>query len=166
MPLNLLKKYSGLLDINGLNENQRKASLQGIFDRDIRNNPNFVFNSKTIRPIVKDGMDAMEILLHHLTTTIVDEKTRKRDYDRFRSERLHWIKHHISSKQPNGLFIFSVKDKTAIRTYIYDSNEKYVIILEPFRNTADYYLLTAYHLTGKNKNKIKSKYKRRLNKVY
>ncbi len=108
----------------------------------------------------------MEILLHHLTTTIVDEKTRKRDYDRFRSERLHWIKHHISNKQPNGLFIFSVKDKTAIRTYIYDSNEKYVIILEPFRNTADYYLLTAYHLTGKNKNKIKSKYKRRLNKVH
>ena len=43
MPLNQLKKYNDLLDINGMSPLQRKTSLKGIFNRDITNNCNFKF---------------------------------------------------------------------------------------------------------------------------
>ena len=64
---------------------------------------------------------------------------------------------------------FSVREPKGIRTYIYDKVEKYVIILEPIRKMDKYYLLTAYHLAGKDakRNKIVEKYdKRRLNKLH
>ncbi len=43
MPLNLLKTYNALLDINGLSPQQRNISLKGVFNRDITNNNNFKF---------------------------------------------------------------------------------------------------------------------------
>jgi len=63
------------------------------------------------------------------------------------------------------MLIFSCKEPQGIRTYIYDKAEKYVVILEPYRNKDEYYLLTAYHLTGRNNKKIENKYKRKLNDV-
>ena len=63
------------------------------------------------------------------------------------------------------MLVFSCKEKQSIRTYIYDKEQKYVIILEPYRNKDEYYLLTAYHLTGPNKKKIENKYKRKLEDV-
>lgn len=36
--------------------------------------------------------------------------------------------------------------KNIYRTYVYDTAEKYVIVLEPQRSPYGYYLLTAYYL--------------------
>ena len=60
--------------------------------------------------------------------------------------------------------VFSVQEPQGIRTYIYDMDEHYVIILEPLRNKDEYYLLTAYHMEGKDvaRNKMDKKYMRRL----
>lgn len=166
MSFNILKKYNELLDIRGLSVTDRKKSLWQIFDRDFIAGSQPIFNGKNIEPIPKVGQETMEVLFHHLTTTIVDKKIRKRDMDLLRAERLHWIVHHFKKYKNLPLDVFSTKDKDGIRTYIYDDTEKYVIVLEPFRNRNAYYLLTAYHLTGRNKNKIKSKIRRKLNQLY
>jgi hypothetical protein len=78
MPHNLLKKYNQLLDIVALNDFQRKKSLEGVFDRDIKNNPTFIFQAKKINPTPADGQDSMERLFTHLTTVITDKSTNKR----------------------------------------------------------------------------------------
>lgn len=86
-----------------------------------------------------------------------------------RSQRLHWIRFHIEQKKKDDMLIFSVDEPQGIRTYIYDIVEKYVIVLEPDRKYDSYYLLTAYHLEGKDekRNKILSKYRKyRLPVVY
>lgn len=161
MPLNQIKRYNTLLDISGLSEANRKISLRAIFDRDITNNTNFSFRNKRIQPTPKDGELKLDTLYTHLTTTITDYKTNKREFDIHRSNRLHWVKYHLNEKKNDGMLVFSAKDKGGIRTYIYDVNEKYVIVLEPLRKINEYYLLTAYHLRGKNENKIQNKYKKR-----
>ena len=97
----------------------------------------------------------METLLNHLTTR--EEKdskgksTRARVFEMNRSQRLHWIKYHIEKRKTINIDIFSYEDRIkgrgeVIRTYIYDQDEAYVIILEPQRSKLDYYLLTAYYL--------------------
>jgi hypothetical protein len=161
MPLNQIKAYNSLLDISGLAERDRKISLKAIFDRDITNNANFKFRSKTIQPTPKEGELKLETLFTHLTTVVVDYKTKKREYDLYRSQRLHWLKYHVEEKRKQGMLVFSAKDKGGIRTYIYDQAEHYVIVLEPLRKINEYYLLTAYHLRGKDNKKIENKYKRR-----
>ncbi len=168
MALNLLKKYNQLLDILGMNENQRKYSLLGVFNRDIRNNSDFYFRRKPIHPTpVTDGEIAIETLFIHLTTQINNDSG-KREYDYDRSVRLHWIRYHIEEKNQNDTICFSVKEPQGIRTYIYDKNEKYVIVLEPLRKGTAYYLLTAYFLKGKDaqRNSIMKKYKRKLEDIY
>jgi hypothetical protein len=160
MPFNLIKVYNQLLEIGSFNSYQRKESLKGIFNRDIKDNPNFKFRCKQINPTPKDGEIPMETLFTHLTTKIVDEKTKKREFERERSIRLHWVKHHIDEKEKEGMLVFSTKDKNGLRTYIYDKREFYVIVLEPYRNGTEYYLLSAYHLQGRDKYKIENKYKR------
>jgi hypothetical protein len=62
------------------------------------------------------------------------------------------------------LYIFSVDEPDGIRTYIYDREEFYVIVLEPLKKKNEYYLLTAYYLEGKDKarDKMMKKYNRRL----
>lgn len=161
MPLNQIKSYNTLLDISGLSEANRKTSLRAIFDRDITNNTNFSFRDKRIQPTPKDGELKLETLYTHLTTIITDYKTNKREFDIHRANRLHWVKYHLDEKKNNDMLVFSAKDKGGIRTYIHDVKEKYVIVLEPLRKINEYYLLTAYHLRGKNENKIQNKYKKR-----
>lgn len=169
MPFNLLKTYNQLLEIKHLTEKQRTESLMAIFNRDIANNTGFKFNSKLIRPIAIEGREPLEILFTHITTTITDTNSRKREFDIYRSERLHWIKYHIEKGESDKVYIFSAEDKDGIRTYIYDEVEHYVIVLNPKVNTKNehyYYFLTAYHLRGKDKFKIMKKYKRKLNELY
>ena len=164
MPFNLTKKYNELLDIIGMPEQHRQRSLKGIFDRDILNNPMFTFMGKPIMPTPKEnGMVAMENLFNHLTRKEVNAEDHHREFDRGRSERLHWIKYHIGQNKPDNMLYFSVAEPRAARTYIYDVDEKYVIVLEPLRNGTAYYLLTAYHLEGRDsaRNKILNKYRRR-----
>ncbi|KAA6311727.1 hypothetical protein EZS27_037205 [termite gut metagenome] len=61
------------------------------------------------------------------------------------------------------MLVFSVAEPNGTRTYIYDKDEFYVIVLEPMRKKEEYYLLTAYYLDSRDKarDKIMKKYKRR-----
>ena len=152
-----MKKYNALLEVDMLTPAQRALSLRGVFNRDIQNNESFAFRAKKIYPIPAEGMDKLELLFSHLTTKVTDEKTKHREYDRSRSIRLHWIRHHIEEKKQDGMLIFSTINGREKRTYIYDRNEKYVIVLEPKEVKKQnakgedyfyryYYFLTAYTL--------------------
>ena len=148
MPFNLTKKYNDLLDLMGMSEFERTKSLRGVFNRDIQDNPKFVFQGKPIYPTPKeDGIIAMENLFNHLTRKETDKETHHREFDMSRSQRLY----------------FSVDEPRGKRTYIYDIDEFYVIVLEPRRDCKSYYLLTAYRLEGKDsaRDKIIKKYNRR-----
>lgn len=164
MPFNQLKRYNDLLDITGMSTQNRNTSLRGVFDRDITNNSNFKFRTKQITPTPLDGQITMDTLFRHLTTVMVDKKTRAREYDVHRSQRLHWVKYHISETKKDNMLVYSVKEPDGNRTYIYDKDEKYVIVFEPLRNRDEYYLLSAYYVRGKDakRNKFEKKYKRRL----
>jgi hypothetical protein len=85
-----------------------------------------------------------------------------------RSVRLHWIRFHIEERKKDDMLHFSVQEPEGVRTYIYDIIEKYVIVLEPLRNNGEYYLLSAYYLTGKDaqRDKILRKYRRKLNTIF
>lgn len=164
MPLNLTKEYNDLLDLLGMSEKERTESLRKIFNRDIERNRVFTFNGKPIFPTPReDGHIAMENLFNHLTTKEVDKEIHHREFDVSRSVRLHWIRHHVEQRKKDNMLYFSVAEPKSTRTYIYDADEKYVIVLEPRRDNTAYYLLTAYHLEGKDaaRNKIMSKYNRR-----
>jgi hypothetical protein len=168
MPFNLMKKYNELLEIGAMSPVVRTKSLRAVFDRDISNNPNFSFRKKAIYPTPKeDGIVKMDILFDHLTKKVVDEKTKSREFDNDRSQRLHWIKYHIDENKLENVLIYSVKEPNGKRTYIYDKDEKYVVILEPLRSGDAYYLLTAYYVKGKDakRNKFVKKYKLRLDEV-
>lgn len=175
MPLNLLKKYPELLELNQLEVDKRRVSLLRIFKRDIEDNKLFCFRSKQVRPTKKEGESSMLTLFNHLTTRSDEDKSgkklRSRSFEMNRSIRLHWIKHHIYELKKNNVFVFSYEDRVdrrgVIRTYVYNEMEKYVIVLEPQRSKMDYYLLTAYYLDEKYGIKqIKKKYKNRLDMVY
>lgn len=170
MPLNQIKTYNQLLDIVGMSEGQRTRSLMAIFNRDIRNNPNFKFSNKEIHPTPNDdGEIKVEELFDHLTKRIYDYTTRAREFDMHRAVRLHWVKYHIEKIKKENMLYFSVKEPEGLRTYIYDKDEKYVVVLEPLRNKSSYYLLSAHYLTGKDakRDKIMTKYnKYRLDELY
>ena len=106
----------------------------------------------------------MERLFRHLTTVITDKETNKREYDPSRSVRLHWLRYHLEEKKQTNMYVFSVEEPEGVRTYIWDKDEEYVIVLEPLRNKDEYYLLTAYHIEGKDnsRNKMSKKWRRRL----
>lgn len=177
MPFNLLKQYPDLLELAHLNESSRRKSLRGIFDRDIANNEQFIYEGKRIYPIKADGMMDMEREFSHLTTESIedaDAKNKPRIYDAFRSERLHWIKPHIEKRiNDSEIDVFSVVERDKVhrvditRTYIYNKTRKYVIVLEPqIRNGRAYYLLTAYYLNKTYGEKaIKKKQKKKLDTV-
>jgi hypothetical protein len=164
MPFNLLKKYNALLELDSLNPKEREVSLMGIFNRDIVNNHSFIFQGKQLNPTPQDGAISMDTLFTHLTTHIIDKKTREREFEIHRSRRLHWIKHHIDERKKDNMLVFSVKEPEGFRTYIFDVDENYVIVLEPLRKKDEYYLLTAFYVQGKDamRNKFKKKYARRL----
>jgi hypothetical protein len=179
MPLNKLKKYPELLEILHLSPAERTISLRGIYNRDIENNTIFSFREKRIYPIKSDGQIDMDRQFTHLTCEeIIEEDERgnkypKRVFDKDRSMRLHWILHHIEERLPDKLEVFSVEErdvkarKDVIRTYIYDKDEKYIIVLEPHRAGTSYYLLSAYYLNRDyGINGIKKKWKKKLPTVY
>lgn len=158
MVTNLLKKYPELLEILHLTPIQRTESLQLIYKRDIEENNNFNFRSKKIYPIKDDGQAEMGRQFTHLTCEEIQEKDedgnllpKRRIFEKDRSQRLHWIKVLIDESITNNITVFSIvernkeKRKDITKTYIYDTKEKYVIILECQRNYSTYYLLTAYY---------------------
>ena len=166
MPFNLLKIYNQLLELFGT-ELQNISSLRGVFDRDFMNQE-LVFNGKKVYPTPRhDGEIPMDTLFRHLTTEIKDKKTRARVFEMQRSLRLHWVKYHLLRRKTDNMMLFSVKEPEGNRTYYYDMDEQYVVVLEPLRNGEAYYLLTAFNVRGRDgqRNKIEKKYKRRLNEV-
>ncbi len=180
MPLNLLKKYPDLLILSCLDEKTRTRSLRRIFDRDIADNINFIFNGKRIFPIKSDGILDMDREFIHLTTEEIEDidengvVVKHRIYDSFRSERLHWIKSHIDGQvKDSDVVVFSVKERNqrkrtnVVRTYIYNKTRKYVIVFEPqVRKSNAYYLLTAYYLNKKyGEKQIKRKFSSKLDIV-
>ena len=173
MPLNQTKKYPELLDILSLSEKERTLSLQMIFKRDIEENPDLNFRSKKIRPI-KGEEPEMQLLFRHLTTEEIEVNEEgstycKRVFEKERSQRLHWVRYHLEEHKKDNIEIFSVKTRDQkkrqdiIRTYIYDKEQKYVIVLDPHRSKRDYYLLTAYHLNkGYGEKQLLKKLKNKL----
>lgn len=178
MPFNLLKSYPQLLELVHLNELQRTESLQRIFKRDIEENPGLNFRTKTIRPI-KGEEPAMVLLFRHLTTEEIEvedengKKYSKRIFEMDRSQRLHWVRYHLEERKIENVEVFSVEErdqkkrKDIIRTYIYDSEQKYIIVLDPQRTQKDYYLLTAYYLNKDyGEKKIKKLMKKKLPELH
>lgn len=176
MPFNLLKQYPALLELIHFNENERITSLRRVFERDFEENGNLSFKGKTIRPIKEeDGEPAFDTLFHHLTTRMDESKEgkaeRRRLFEMDRSQRIHWIKYLIDELKTDNIEVFSYEDRVGkrdvIRTYVYDTDQDYVIILEPQRSGKDYYLLTAYYLNEKRGQKqIKNKLKKKLPDIH
>lgn len=90
-----------------------------------------------------------------------------------RAKRLHWVLAHIEEKTGARIELFSIieRDKTKrkdiIRTYIYNLNKKYVLVLEPQRSKTDYYLLTAFYLNKDFGTKMmRKKLKKKLDVVH
>jgi hypothetical protein len=178
MPTNLLKVYPQLLELGHLTEYQRTESLKNVFKRDIEDNPHLNFRTKIIRPI-KGEEPAMVILFKHLTCEEIQEEGEdgktfpKRVFEMTRSQRLHWIRFHLEEKKIDNVLVFSVEERDQkkrqdiIRTYIYDVEQKYLIVLDPQRSLKDYYLVTAYYLNKEyGEKKIKKMIKKRLPEVY
>lgn len=113
---NLLKTYPELLDIVSLSEKERHHDLQAIFKRDIEDNTNFAFRSWRIYPIKVQGEADMGRLFKHLTCEEIEvecedgKKYPKRIFDIARSQRLHWIKHHIDEKTPSNIDVLVLRD--------------------------------------------------------
>ncbi|WP_273236910.1 hypothetical protein [Flavobacterium lindanitolerans] len=161
-----------------MNEGQRTPSLKAIFERDIEGNSGLNFRTKTIRP-VKGEEPAMQILFKHLTCEEIEEQNEdgttypKRVFEIDRSVRLHWVRYHIEENRKENIEVFSVEErdqkkrKDVIKTYIYDTEQEYIIVLEPQRSGTDYYLLTAYYLNRKEgKKSIQKKLKNRLADIH
>lgn len=175
MPVNLLKEYPQLLELAFLDEEGRKRSLMGVFKRDIEDNEYFSFRRKRIWP-VKGEEPGMQLLFKHLTTCEIETEQeegkvfKRREFEMERSLRIHWIRPHIEEALlSEKIDVFSVeeraKGKNVIRTYILNQNQRYVIILEPYRSVDDYYFITAYRLQPRNYKKMKNKMKRKLKEV-
>lgn len=178
MPLNLIKVYPQLLDLAYMNVEQRATSLKAIFKRDIEDNLGLKFRTKIIRP-VKGEEPSMQILFKHLTCEEIQEQNEdgktypKRVFEIDRSARLHWVRYHIDEKKKDKVEVFSVEErdqrkrKDVIKTYIYDTEQEYIIVLEPQRSGTDYYLLTAYYLNKpEGKKSIQKKIKKRLPDIH
>ncbi|MDR0537428.1 MAG: hypothetical protein LBH04_05230 [Tannerellaceae bacterium] len=181
MPLNQLKRYPELLEILHLSPSSRNESLREIFNRDIEDNPDFSFRGKRIYPIKSDGRPDMDRQFMHLTSCVEntvdategDQSPRRRIFDKDRSMRLHWIRHHIEERLADMIEIFSIEERdmqrrqNVVKTYIYDKREKYVIVKEPHRSGTSYYLLSAYYLNREYGEKdLKRKMKKRLPVVF
>lgn len=96
-----------------------------------------------------------------------------------RSATLKWIDHagstdqfHLEENKKEKVEVFSVEERDqkkrqdVIRTYIYDVEQKYVIVLDPQRTGRDYYLITAFYLNKEyGEKKIKKLFKKRLEEL-
>ena len=160
--------YHDFLDFRQLSFFYIHSVLKIIFERDIKNNIDFKFRTKDIKPQdIDPTLEQNYDRLHkHLTTRDNGgELSFERNFDEERSKRLHWIKFHIEENKKDGMLIFSYRDRVGNRTYIYDITQRYVIILEPFRKQSEniYYFITAFYCDFDSKVRtINGKYRNRL----
>ena len=83
MPLNLIKTYNSLLELDAFDEEERNASLMGIFKRDFVDSGNY-FRQKKVLPTLSQGKNTLSIFFNHLVT-MEDRLHRERIYDRNRA---------------------------------------------------------------------------------
>ncbi len=172
MPFNLLKKYPKLLDLASYSVQDRTDCLRKIYKRDIECYDLF-FRSSRIYPTKSENDEStFDTHFTHLTTKEFDEisengeKVRKRSFDMLRSQRLHWVKTHIEETTGESDILVFSNDYPAVRTYIWNKKENYVVILEPQRKPGNYYLLTTFYINEKKTmNQLKSKFKNRLSDI-
>lgn len=114
----------------------------------------FSLTSKTyvvIRSFIryKDGAADMGRQFTHLTCEEIQEGDvmgnllpAKRIFEKDRSQRLHWINHHIQELSSENIEVFSLTERDqkkrcdVTKTYIYDKKERYVIVLECQRKSS------------------------------
>lgn len=60
MPLNLIKTYNSLLELDAFDEEERNASLMGIFKRDFVDSGNY-FRQKKVLPTLSQGKNTLSI---------------------------------------------------------------------------------------------------------
>ena len=105
--LNIIKKYPELLELAYLSEREREHDLHAIFKRDIEDNCQFSFRGWRIYPIKTDGEIDMARLFKHLTCEEIMVENEdgttypKRVFEMARSQRLHWINHHVRELTPD-----------------------------------------------------------------
>ena len=159
MPTNQIIQYPDLLQLLDLPVDKRASPLRMVFDRDVTNNASLCFRGKRVYPIKSDGELEMSREFRHLVTKEYNADP-GRSIDMQRAMRLHWIRPHIEEKVSDAhVEVFSVKERfkkynmDVIRTYIYNVDKKYVVVLEPKERTLPdgtifkyYFLLTAYYL--------------------
>ena len=154
-----MKKYPELLELSGSEQDNWASLSRGLLSEMFKIIP-ILYSRDRIYPIKCEGLMDLERLFKHLTHRaehFIDDAGRvyeKRIYDARRSERLHWIRHHVEEKSPDCLEVFTVterdtaKHRDVTKTYLYDAGEHYVIVLEHQRK-GGYYLLTAFYLSEK-----------------
>ena len=175
MPLNLLKKYPELLVLSG-SLSSMNESLHRIYVRDIEDNADFKFRGIPIHPLKTEGQADMDRTFTHLTTrefVDYDENGKvtgkRRSFDMMRSQRLHWVNHHVHELSPEKIEVFTITERDQSKrtdvthTYIYDKAEKYVIVFDR-REEKDFYLLTAYYLNEPYAEKMMKKKMKKANK--
>ena len=115
--LNIIKKYPELLELAYLSEREREHDLHAIFKRDIEDNCQFSFRGWRIYPIKTDGEIDMARLFKHLTCEEIMVENEdgttypKRVFEMARSQRLHWINHHVRELTPDNLDVFTKYSK-------------------------------------------------------
>ena len=72
MPLNLIKTYNSLLELDAFDEEERNASLMGIFKRDFVDSGNY-FRQKKVLPTLSQGKNTLSIFFNHLVAQIIRE---------------------------------------------------------------------------------------------
>lgn len=113
--LNIIKKYPELLELAYLSEREREHDLHAIFKRDIEDNCQFSFRGWRIYPIKTDGEIDMARLFKHLTCEEIMVENEdgttypKRVFEMARSQRLHWINHHVRELTPDNLDVFTIE---------------------------------------------------------
>ncbi|WP_143072804.1 hypothetical protein [Parapedobacter indicus] len=101
----------------------------------------------------------MDRVFRHLTTVVVDQAVKKREFETARSIRIHWVKHHLEERKQDVIRVFTVLNEN--RVYVLDVTERYVVVLEPLRKLQAFFLLTAYHLEDSRYRNLMNKCEKR-----
>ncbi|PPL04267.1 hypothetical protein [Parapedobacter indicus] len=158
MPSNLLKVYNQLLELLYISHRDNVQSIRKVFDRDFAVFP-FRFRQYPIHPTPADNEDTMDRVFRHLTTVVVDQAVKKREFETARSIRIHWVKHHLEERKQDVIRVFTVLNEN--RVYVLDVTERYVVVLEPLRKLQAFFLLTAYHLEDSRYRNLMNKCEKR-----
>lgn len=141
------------------------ALLYGIFEKDFKETRR-LFEERPIRwdRRILAGDQYEEGFWHLISTT--DPKTRKRNWDPRRGERIPWSGPTISNSRDPAVRVWDyLEGKGRVRTYLWLEDWDYVIILEKKKartgNIA--FLVTAFHVAGdSNRKSLRTKFTKRI----